>query len=168
MIYNCPFLVIDERIPAVEECDAVHNVSHGGIVDFNSHHTDKGPVVIDWLVVGNDPHIQIVRDIGWKPDGPACSLWNSEPDKSGSVFGIILRDVGNLVLLEAFSVQIDIPESFFTLRNGRVNPIIICYDAVGLMRELLENVPCPSKVSPQTVRIQSVQIRFHISGNHFD
>ena len=81
---------------------------------------------------------------------------------------VVARDVGGLVLFEPFAIQVDAPEAFYILRNGRVDSIVVRHGAVRLIGGLLEVVSDAVEVSLQLLVAQPLQVRFHVFGNRLD
>ena len=71
------------------------------------------------------------------------------------------------MLPETIVPRIHVPETLDVLRDFRINPIIICQYAVGIVHQLLKNAPDPFHMGLETIVIHSLQVRFHICRNRF-
>lgn len=56
-------------------------LTYGGVIHFDPDHADKAIPPVDGDVVGNDAHVQVVRDVGREPDQPSGRPGDREPDQ---------------------------------------------------------------------------------------
>ena len=71
------------------------------------------------------------------------------------------------MFLESIVICIDIPESFYIFGDCRINPIVICQNAICVISQLLKNIADPIHMCLEILVIHSVQINFNICSDRF-
>ena len=162
------FRVVDERVAVFVQRDVVDLPRHRGVVDFDADHADELAVLIDRHVVGEHAHAQVVRDVGWQPYGLAGGFRHRVPHERRGVVRVVLRDVGDLVFLEALAVEVDEPEALRGVGSRRIEPVIVGQHAVRLLRHAGEDVLGALEVAVEAVEFRVVEVGLHVGGDHLD
>ena len=158
MIDDISLSIVEESISIVVESDVIHNFRHRGVIDFNTNDADKLSFIIYRNVIGNHAGTEIFRNIRRLPDTFSCRLWHSKPDQRRGIVRIIIVYIGNLMLLETVVIRMNVPEAFDVPGDFRVNPIIVCQDAIGVVHQLLKNISDPIHMGLKFFVIQTIQV----------
>ena len=159
MIDEISLTVIQKGVSVIIESDVIYHLGHGGVVDFNADDPDKMSVMIDGNIIGKHPRLKIFRNVGRQPDAFSGGPGHREPDQLGGVTGIIAGNIRNLMLLKTAVSGVNVPEARDIPGKLRINAIVIGQNSMGVMLQLLKDIPDPIRMNPELFVICAREIK---------
>ena len=163
MIEQIALPVVQKRVAVVVQADALYLLRHCGIIYLDARDADKYAAPEYGDVVRDDLDVESIGQIRRQPDRLTLVFRYGEPYQLGCIRGIVLRDVGNLVLLKALAVEIGVPKALYGLGYLRVDAVVVGQHAVSLCRQLAEVPPDSLHMGRELLVVDAVEVFLNVA-----